>query len=73
MSEEDDDTGIISEGEGEEVLASFIYEGTRVCQWHSYTRAHMCPGPGEFLSDLVNHAKSTYLNRNSIAVYRIVM
>ena len=31
--------------------------------------AHTGPGPGEFLSALVNHARSTYLNRNSIAVY----
>ena len=38
-------------------------------QWRSYTRAHTGPGPGEFLSALVNHARSTYLNRNSIAVY----
>ena len=38
-------------------------------QWRSYTRAHTGPGPGEFLSALVNHARSTYLNRNSVAVY----
>ena len=41
----------------------------RDTQWRSYTRAHTGPGPGEFLSALVNHAKSTYLNRNSVAVY----
>ena len=29
--------------------------------------------PGKFLNVLVNYAKSTYLNRNSTAVYRIVM
>ena len=40
-------------------------------QWRSYTRAHTGPGPGEFLSALVNHVKSTYLNRNSIAVYML--
>ena len=38
-------------------------------QWRSYTQAHTSPGPGEFLSALVNHVRSTYLNRNSIAVY----
>ena len=38
-------------------------------QWRSYTRAHTGPGLGEFLSALVNHVRSTYLNRNSIAVY----
>ena len=42
-------------------------------QWRSYTWAHMGPGPGEFLSALVNYMRSTYLNRNSIAVYRIVI
>ena len=41
-------------------------------QWRSYTRAHTGPGPGEFLSALVNHARSTYLNRNSVAVYGIM-
>ena len=41
-------------------------------QWRSYTRAHTGPGPGEFLSALVNYARSTYLNRNSVAVYRIM-
>ena len=41
-------------------------------QWRSYTRAHTAPGPGEFLSALVNHARSTYLNCNSVAVYRIM-
>ena len=30
MSEEEEDTGIISEGEGEEVLTLSIYEGTHV-------------------------------------------
>ena len=40
--------------------------------WRSYTRAHTGPGPGEFLSALVNHARSTYLNRNGVAVYRIM-
>ena len=30
--------------------------------WRSYTRAHMGPGPGEFLIALVNHVRSTYLN-----------
>ena len=42
-------------------------------QWRSYTWARMGPGPGEFLSALVNHVRSTYLNCNSIAVYGIVM
>ena len=32
----------------------------------SDTRAHTGPGPGEFLSALVNHLKSAYLNHNSI-------
>ena len=35
-------------------------------------KLHPGPGPGEFLSALVNHVRSTYLNRNSIAVYRIM-
>ena len=30
----------------------------------------MGPGLGEFLSGLVNHVRSTYLDRNGIAVYR---
>ena len=35
----------------------------RLMQWCSYyTRAHMGLGPGEFLSALVNHVRSTYLN-----------
>ena len=42
-------------------------------QWRSYTRAHRGPGPGEFLSTLVNHVRSTYLNHNSIALYEIVV
>ena len=42
-------------------------------QWRSYTQAHMGPCPGKLLSPLVNYARSTYLNCNSIAVYRIVM
>ena len=43
-------------------------------QWRSYTRAHTGPGPGEFLSALVNHVRSTYLNHNSVAacIYRIM-
>ena len=31
----------------------------------------MGPGPGEFLSALINYAKLTYLNRDSIAVYML--
>ena len=42
-------------------------------QWRSYTRAHRGPGSGEFLSALVNHGRSTYLNRNNIALYGIVV
>ena len=42
-------------------------------QWRSYTQAHMGPGPGEFLSALVNHVRSTYLNRNSTVVDGIVV
>ena len=42
-------------------------------QWRSYTRARTGPGPGKFLIALVNYVRSTYLNHNSIAVYRIVM
>ena len=32
-------------------------------------KLHPGPGPGEFLSALVNHVRSTYLNHNSIVVY----
>ena len=42
---------------------------TQGCQILGGAGSPMTPGPGpEFLSTLVNHAKSTYQNRNSIYV-----
>ena len=37
-----------------------------------FTKLTVLDFTGEFLSALANHVRSTYLNRNSIAVYRIM-
>jgi len=57
----------------EERVVSCMMDSQTINQWRSYTWAHMGQGPGKFLSALVNYAMSTYLNRNSIAVYGIVI
>ena len=55
-------------------------QGTQYCSVHSLPSSGVAtPGPIQaqalvnfWVSALVNHAKSTYLNRNSIAVYWIM-
>ena len=42
-------------------VEEYISTTVHYYQWRSYTRAHTGPGPGEFLSALVNHARSTYV------------
>ena len=59
-------TALRSEGVSRRDITNELRDRVTLCQWRSYTRAHTGPGPGEFLSALVNNVKSTE------PVYRIM-